>query len=308
MYNKKITALVLVSLASVIWGMSFISKEILLKSFRSGSIISFQFGSVAVILAFFNFFIKKKFEVNKKDFIKLMATGVVGITLYNWFANIGIKETNSSVVSVLLSLIPIACLFVDRILYEKKFTKARILCVFGSVVGVSLVIGIENIKFSGEILGYIYILAAVLSWVVFCYISDNFYKKYSATEILMVQSIGAFISTFYFLISTPVNLDLINSTVIIHMFILVILNACISYCFYVIAIRELGVTVTNMFNNFVPVVTLFINVTFFGYLLSAKSFSGVLIIFVSVMGLNIYDAKVEKNKIAEEERNLKISV
>jgi drug/metabolite transporter (DMT)-like permease len=294
MKKNKIIAFVLIIIASIIWGVSFVSKEILLVDIHPGSLIAFQLLCVSVILGVYNFLIRKKFTIKRKDFISLFGTGIVGLNLYNVFCNMGIKETNSSMVSVLLALIPIACLLVDRIMYKKKFTKLKVLCILGSFIGVYMVIGSGGMSVSGSLIGYLYTIIGVLAWVVFCFISDKFYSRYDSMEILFVQSLGAFSTTFFYLIIHPIHLNTINADIFVHFFVLIILNACISFAFYIVAIRELGVTVTNVFNNIVPVVTLFVNMVFFNVEIGIISILGTAVIIVSVIVLNVFDRSCEE--------------
>ena len=82
---------------------------------------------------------------------------------------------------------------------------------------------------------------------------------------------------------------------------IIILNACLSFAFYIIAIRELGVTVTNVFNNVVPVVTLFVNIVFFGVEIDWTSLLGTGIIVVSVVVLNLFDRRSSEEVAVESE-------
>jgi drug/metabolite transporter (DMT)-like permease len=76
--------------------------------------------------------------------------------------------------------------------------------------------------------------------------------------------------------------------------VVIILNACLSFAFYIVAIRELGVTVTNVFNNIIPVVTLFVNVVFFNVEIGIVSILGTAVIIVSVIVLNVFDRSCEE--------------
>jgi drug/metabolite transporter (DMT)-like permease len=294
MKKNKVLALVLVAIASMIWGVSFVSKEILMEDIHPGSLIAFQLACVTLILLVYNFIIRRKFTINRMDFISLFGTGIIGMNLYNVFINMGIKETNSSLVSVLLALIPIICMFVDKLIYKRHFSRLKFICIIASFVGVYMVIGSGGMNIGGSLKGYAYIIIAVLAWVVFCFISDKYYSRYDSMEILMVQVLGALSTTFYYLFLYPVNLGGINTEMFMHLFVLIVLNACLSFAFYIFAIRELGVTVTNVFNNVVPVVTLFVNIVFFDVEIGRVSLLGTGVIILSVLVLNLFDNNCEE--------------
>lgn len=294
MKKHKILALVLVTLASIIWGVSFVSKEILLDDIHPGSLLAFQYVCVTAILVIYNLMVSKKFTINKKDFISLFGTGIIGLNIYNVFINMGIKETNSSIVSVLLALIPIVCLIVDKIIYKKRFSRLKLFCILGSFIGVYMVIGSGGMSMTGSFKGFVYVIIGLLAWVGFCFISDKYYSKYDSMEILMVQSMGALATSFFYLIIYPIHFSNVNPEMFFHLFVIIILNACLSFAFYIVAIRELGVTVTNVFNNMVPVVTLFVNIVFFDLEIGFVSLAGTAVIILSVIILNIFDKGCEE--------------
>ncbi|SHJ78168.1 Permease of the drug/metabolite transporter (DMT) superfamily [Dethiosulfatibacter aminovorans DSM 17477] len=291
MKKNEIIALTLVTIASIIWGVSFVSKEVLMAEIHPGSLIAFQFIWVSIILGIYNFLIKKRFTITKKDFFSLAGTGIIGMFLYNVFINMGIRDTNSSIVSVLLSLIPIICLFVERIVYKRHFSGLKVICILGSIIGVYMIIGSGGMGSGGSLAGYMYIIIGVFFWVAFCFISDKYYSRYDTTEILMVQGLGAVAVSFVYLIIYPIHLGGIDLELFLHFFVIIILNACLSFAFYIYSIRELGVTVTNVFNNVVPVVTLFVNIVVFDVEIGLMSLIGTGVIITSVAILNIFDKR-----------------
>ncbi len=300
MNKERLVALLAVTGASLIWGMSYVSKEILLGVFHPGTLMAVQFGLATIILAAYNFFVRKTFSIRGRDFFSLLFTGFIGITLFNVFANTAIKATNSSIVTVLLALIPIACLFADRVIFKKKFTNLKLACVMGSFIGVFFIIGAGNISMDrSSLIGYVYTFISMIAWVAYCFISEKYYDKYEMAEILMVQGLGGVITSFFFIIMYPVSMETITVSIAGHLGIIVVLNACVSYFLYIMAIKGLGVTVTNVFNNLVPVVTLCINIVFYGYLVDKNGLIGTAIIITSVIVLNVFD-KSGGNVVLEE--------
>ncbi len=284
---NKILALLAITLASIIWGMSFISREVLVLVIHPGSLTCIQFFFITILLVSYNFLIRKKFTISKKDFVGLFITGIIGISLYGVLVNFGMQIIDSSTASILLAIIPVICLLVDRFLFQRPLTKLKTTCILGSVVGVYFVIGLNETGITINLLGYLYLIVAMLAWVAFCFLADQYYKRYSVAEIFMVQALGAFVSSSFFLILYPVQLSALSQVQWIHLLNLMLLNAGLSYAFYVVAIRELGVTTTNVFNNMVPAVTVLINLVFYNRSVQMHQLVGMLVIIVSVVLLNI---------------------
>lgn len=300
MNKDKIIALLAVTGASCIWGMSYVSKEVLLEVFHPGTLMAVQYFLATILLASYNFIVKRSFSIRGKDFLRLLFTGFIGLTLFNILANTAIKATNSSIVTVLLALIPIFCLFADRIIFKKKFTRLKLACVIGSIIGVFFIIGAGNISMDkNSITGYVYTFISIIAWVAYGFISEKYYDMYEMSEILMVQGLGAVMTSFFFMIMHPVSLESVTLPIVGHMTVIVILNACVSYFLYIMAIKGLGVTVTNVFNNLVPVVTLCINIVFYGYIVEKNGIVGTVIILASVIILNVFD---KSGKVDKEER------
>lgn len=292
MNREKIIALIAAVGAACIWGMSYVSKEVLMKVFHPGTLMSVQFSLATFILAIYNFLIRKKFSIRGRDFFGLLFTGLLGITFFNLFANTAIKAINSSIVTVLLALIPIFCLFTDRIIFKKKVTRLKLACVTGSIIGVYFIIGAGNISLdTNSIIGYINVIISIIAWVAYGFLSEKYYDMYEMSEILMVQGLGAVLTSFFFILMYPVAIGSITMSVVAHMSVVVILNACVSYFLYIMAIKGLGVTVTNVFQNLVPVVTLCINIVFYGYVVDKNGLIGTAITIASVIALNIFDGR-----------------
>jgi drug/metabolite transporter (DMT)-like permease len=301
MNKEKMIALLAATGASTIWGMSYVSKEVLMEVFHPGTLMAVQYLLATILLTAYNFLFGKSFSIKGNDFLSLLFTGFIGLTLFNVLANTAIKATNSSIVTVLLALIPIACLFADRILFKKRFTGLKLLCVIGSIIGVFFIIGAGNMSMDkNSITGYVYTFISMIAWVAYCFISEKYYDRYEMAEILMVQGMGAVLTSFFFIILYPVSMESITIPIASHLAIIVVLNACISYFLYIMAIKGLGVTVTNVFNNMVPVVTLCINIAFYGYYVDRSGLIGTAIIITSVIVLNVFDKSGEKSINSDE--------
>jgi|LGOV01.1.fsa_nt_gb drug/metabolite transporter (DMT)-like permease len=301
MNKEKMIALLAAAGASFIWGMSYVSKEVLMEVFHPGTLMAVQYLLATILLTAYNFLFGKSFSIKGNDFLSLLFTGFIGLTLFNVLANTAIKATNSSIVTVLLALIPVACLFADRIIFKKRFTGLKLLCVIGSIIGVFFIIGAGNMSMDkNSITGYVYIFISMIAWVAYCFISEKYYDRYEMAEILMVQGMGAVLTSFFFIILYPVSMESITIPIASHLAIIVVLNACISYFLYIMAIKGLGVTVTNVFNNMVPVVTLCINIAFYGYYVDRSGLIGTAIIITSVIVLNVFDKSGEKSINSDE--------
>ncbi len=287
MKNKKIIGFVSISLAAFVYGVGFISREILLKIMHPSILIILQFTMMTVIYGAFCLITKKNINIKKKDFFGLFLSGILGINMYNYFINIGIRETGASVTSILIASIPVFCLIAEVLFYSRKITKLSIISMIVSLIGVWAVVGSGESAFHwSSIKGYGAILVGIISWVTFCFLCSNYYDTYEMPIILTIQGAGGVISSIPFLFIYKIPWESFNTNFIIHLLIAGLLNATLGYILYIIAIKNIGITMTNLFNNFIPVVTIVISLIFFDKMVSFSQCIGCLFIILSVVLLN----------------------
>lgn len=99
--KKKVLAHIAGILTAVIWGTTFISTKVLLNDFEPISVLVYRF-----LIAYVAMMIIKpkplRFESLKKEFWYFMA-GLLGVTIYFLFENIGLTYTLASNASVIVS-------------------------------------------------------------------------------------------------------------------------------------------------------------------------------------------------------------
>jgi drug/metabolite transporter (DMT)-like permease len=116
------------------------------------------------------------------------------------------------------------------------------------VAGVSFAI-------SGSILGYIYMSGAALSWTAYSFFTKALFKHHSVIFIVFWQSLAGFICFIPFSVIELKNWGNPTVEIIFHLLFLAILCSAIGHWFYVVAIETLSVTISGIFLNLIPVVT-----------------------------------------------------
>jgi len=255
----------------LIWGFSFVSTKITLAVFPPMSLGMLRFAIALIFL----YFIKLKLAPNEKLRIKdiplLFAAGFSGVTMYFFFENNGIALVSASEASIAVSTIPIITMItewfiVKPFLRRKRMAhnteqnepaKTKVLQWIGcivSIAGVWLVAGV-SFAISGSIIGYIYMAGAVLSWVVYSFLTRPLFASHSGIYIVFWQSVAGFICFIPFSIVEFQSWGKATVEAIIHLVFLGIFCSAIGYWLYVRALDILGVTVCAIFINLVPMVT-----------------------------------------------------
>jgi len=249
----------------VLWGFSFISTKIAVVIFPPMTLGMLRFA----IALFFLYIIKQKLspkeKLNIKDIPMLFAAGITGVTLYFFFENNGISLVSASEASIAVSSIPVLIIITDWFLEKIKNLKQRkkepskirvwqwIGC-FVSIAGVWLVARV-SFAISGSILGYIYMSGAALSWVLYSFFTRSLFKAHSVIFIVFWQSLAGFICFIPFSAMEFKNWGSPTVEVIVHLLFLAIFCSAIGHWFYVTALETLNVTISGIFLNVIPVVT-----------------------------------------------------
>lgn len=255
--NKK--SLAAITGCVLFWGFSFISTKVAVEVFPPMTLGMLRFAIALIFL----FLIKQKFapceKLRAKDLPMLFAAGLTGVTLYFFFENNGIALVSASEASIAVSSIPVLMMITewligkitrkDTHLKERQWAGCLI-----SIAGVWLVAGV-SFALSGSILGYLYMCGAAFSWVAYSFITRSLFKERSVVYIVFWQSLAGFICFIPFSIAELQRWGTPDTGVILHLLFLGIFCSAIGHWFYVYAMEKLSVTVSGIFLNVIPVVT-----------------------------------------------------
>jgi drug/metabolite transporter (DMT)-like permease len=245
------------------WGFSFISIKVTVAVFPPMSLGMLRF---AIALAFL-FCVKRRLAPGEKlrtrDIPLLFGAGFTGVTLYFFCENNGVSLVTASEASITAGAIPALTMIADHL--SKKFARnkngspARIgarlwLGVIISIAGAWLVAGI-SIALSGSVLGYVYMAFSALSWVVYSLLTRPLFERCSRIYIVFWQSVSGFICFIPFSVLEFGRWGKPDLPVIIHLVFLGLCCSALGYWFYARSLAVLGMPVSAVFINLIPVVT-----------------------------------------------------
>ncbi len=254
------------------------------------------------------FFIKSrsvsKERLELRDLPYLMGAGFVGVTAYFFFENNGVSLVTASEASIIIAAIPVITMAAERIIAEVSYRRCR--ARFGdaaseerrnapnrriskrrwagaalSVVGVWLVAG-ATVALSGSALGYVYMFGAALSWVGYCFLTRPLFVRRSRIYIVFWQSVFGFLGFLPFAAMELPRWGRLDTTVLLHVAYLGIFCSALGYWMYARAMDTLGVGVSTVFVNLIPVVTVTAGFFFLGDRLSAVQWIGTAAVLVGV--------------------------
>lgn len=280
MLNAKIKAYLGLIFTTLIWGASFVSIKICMSVFGPMYLAFFRYLLTSGIIFFILKFSKKLETVDKKDYMRLAISGLLGVTVYFGCENNAVLRISSNEASILIGTIPVFSLIFNRIIYKSKITLRNFFSILFSIFGIYLIIG--GADFSLNILGYIFMLMAAISWSMYQFITKPLFKKYSDMTLTMYQSIFGVLGFLPFLKFDYFNMGDLNLEVIVHFMFLTILCSAVGTYLYLFGQKTLGINITAVFLNLIPVFTFVFSFIFLDEMLSVIQFVGALIVIVSV--------------------------
>ena len=259
----------------LLWGLSFISIKIAVAVFPPMTLGALRFSMAVVFL----FFIKKKLapdeKIRKGDIPLLLGAGLTGVTLYFFFENNGVSLIPASEASIIVGSVPIITMIADNVgekiisirKKESGSDKAKasalhriVLPVTGafiSLAGVALVAGV-SFALSGTAKGYMFMAGSCISWVCYCFLTRPLFTRHSRIFIVFWQSAIGFIGflpfTLFEVLSLP-SLPAPGFYVWGNVVFLGIFCSALGYWLYAQALGTLGVGISTLFINFIPVIT-----------------------------------------------------
>lgn len=296
MKQNKTLGVIAIFIVVTIYGVSYIARDVIVQFLHPTVIVALQLSIMAILFMIYNMIKKIDLKIQKKDIFLLVLSGLFGTSFFHLFTVMSVQYIGGTVSSLLFGFAAVFSLLIEFVFFKRKKTKLSILSVVVSLTGVYILMGIDFSDLANtNFMGYFITLLSIISWVVYCFLSDKISDKYEKTVVLNYQALVGAATTLPFLLVFPVALsDLLNPSIFINLIILGVMNSTIAYFLNIYAIKQIGVTFSNLFMNFLPVVTIVVGLILYGTIPGWNQIIGGFIIIASVFILN-----KDQNNLAE---------
>lgn len=280
--SRKALAYLSIIATCSIWGLSYLSSKYLLDAMHPMSLAFYRFIVAIIVILILNLIFKNSLKIHKSDLPRFLTCGIFGITLYYTFENYGIELTSASLASIIIATIPIISMLTDLFIMKNKVTPRMIVSVALSFIGVTLVIN-KGDQGNVSTLGIVLMMCAAFSWITFNYLTKPLYKKYSELTITTYQIIFGTIALFPFALMNQPDFYTFTSIMWINLLFLGIFCSAIGYFLYIFALQNLNVTLTTLFVNCIPLVSVTSSVILLNEHLSIMQLLGGICIIIAVL-------------------------
>lgn len=247
-----------------------------------------RFAFASLLLAPFFIAETKKVKIDRKDLPKLIAIGILIITLNITFFFEGIKRTTAINASVLTLVIPmLSVLFGWWFLKEKVFL-INLLGIVMGLLGALVIVGVPQL-FTGGIssqimTGNILIILASLAWVMGTIVSKKILSRYSFLVItaiaFLVGTVTFFIPASFEYIQNPAWISEVTVLGLLGLAFMTLLSSISAYFLFEWGLSKTSVIIADLFQYIEPFVATALAVIVLGERLSASFLTGGVLVAV----------------------------
>ena len=209
---------------------------------------------------------------------------------------IGISQTTASESGVFLACIPVFSLVASTLILKKKPTQMQIIGILVTLVGVIITVVAVGTSSSLSLMGYTFLIAAVVSYALYCVFVDKA-SDFTGAEITYIMlATGAVLFVIFALVEAIINdaiTELITLPFTESTFLTAILYqgiGCSVIAFFLsnVAIAKIGVNRTSSFIGVATVVSIVAGAVILGEAFTTYQIAGAIVI---IAGVYISNAK-----------------
>lgn len=282
-----------VLLAVFFWGISFVSTKTVLLELPPVS-IAFLRQFVALIPLLLLMLIQKEdFKLKKGEIFTFILATLFGIVLYFVFENKGLTLTSASNASMLVAAIPVFALVAESIAKGTRLEMASLLCIIASIFGVYFVIfegGVPDFS-SDSFFGSLLVLGAMISWIIYTFLSKKLGERYSSLKMTTIQTIISIPLFVPFIIGETSLWKMPSLLSLLNLAFLGIFCSALAYVFFLYGIKTLGPVLPSALLNLIPVVTILTGSLFLNEIPSFYQIIGAILIIGSLSFLSYMKTK-----------------
>lgn len=271
-----------------IYGVSYISRAVISEYLPTIVILGIQMAIMTILFTGYNLLTKKKMKVKTKDWGLIILSGLFGTTFFHGFTILSVTSIGATVSSLLFGFAAVFALIMEIVFFHRKKTRLGILGILISLVGVYILMGVKiGDLMSTNFKGYALCLLSTVSWVVYCFLTDRISSGYEKTVLLNYQALVGAVTTLPFLFFYQIEPSVLaKPSVFMNLIVLGVFNSTFAYFLNIFAIKKIGVLLSNLMLDFLPVVTILISLVLYKTIPTANQIIGGIIILASVFMLD----------------------
>jgi drug/metabolite transporter (DMT)-like permease len=301
-FNRRTAFVYFVLLTAMLtWGLSFLAIKDVVKTVPVFTLLFLRFSVAAVILGIIGG-IRGELRLPRRDFIVLAGLSLLSPIGYFLFETFGLAHTQPSHASVIIAAIPTVVFLIAFYRHQERATWKKVLGIAIAYAGIFLLVFSGCGEAGASLTGDLLILGAVLCAATRTVLLKDVLKRITPLQLTFYQF---FFSLFLFgpLAATDGLHWLTQATPKITLEILFLGILCSAGAFLALhyALTHLSATQVASSTNFIPIITLFAEITLMGTLFTLTKGLGTIATIIGVTLTQMGERPTKADVIGIEE-------
>ncbi|HKL47661.1 MAG TPA: EamA family transporter [Candidatus Izemoplasmatales bacterium] len=291
---------------SIIFGFSFMFSKILLNQVSPMGVIAYRF-----LVAFLFFELLRRAKIIKinarfNKFLPILIVGVFQPVAYFIFETYGLNKTTSAEAGLMIALIPIFVTIFSAFILKEKPKILQVLFILVSFIGVVIIqLFKPNINFQADLLGFIFLLLAVLSAAAFniaSRIASKTSKPQETTYFMMFLGMITFnmIYLTQLTVKQELNLyfnNLMNLDVILPTLYLGVIASILGFFLVNYSLSKLPAHVSSIYSNIATIVSVMAGFFFLNEAIEIYHLIGGVLIILGIYGTTRVNYLIKRKRL-----------
>jgi len=248
----------LILLAIIFWGTSFVATKTILNEIKPVTIIILRLILASILLTIIALLTKRKFSLNLKSHGWIFILALVAV-FHLWIQVTGLQYTTAANTGWIIGTAPVFMAILGFVFYKERITLLQFLGILVALAGLLLLIGKGDITNIGliENQGDLLVLGSAFTWGVYSMVNKKISLSYSPLMTILYLFLMMAVIIIPFNLNTETISSVINLSFISWMWVLFLGIFCsgVAYVVWAQALRDMESTKVGAFLYFEPLVT-----------------------------------------------------
>jgi len=248
----------LILLAIIFWGTSFVATKTVLYEIKPATIIILRLILASILLTIIALLTKRKFSLNLKSHGWIFILALVAV-FHLWIQVTGLQYTTAANTGWIIGTAPVFMAILGFVFYKERITLLQFLGILVALAGLLLLIGKGDITNIGliENQGDLLVLGSAFTWGVYSMVNKKISLSYSPLMTILYLFLMMAVIIIPFNLNTETISSVINLSFISWMWVLFLGIFCsgVAYVVWAQALRDMESAKVGAFLYFEPLVT-----------------------------------------------------
>lgn len=260
--------------ANVIYGANYlIAKGIMPNKIGPSAFVFLRIVGAGILFWIIKSFIKE--SIDKKDFLRLVLCGILGVTTNQLLFFHGLNLTSPIDASIIITSIPVMVLIFSAIILKEKITTNKLIGITVGGIGAVLLIWYgKSATGTGSSLGNLFVFINACSYALYLVIVKPMMKKYNSLNVISWVFLFGFVFMFPFGIGDFLATDFAAFDLSTYLAVgfVVLFTTFFAYLFNIYALNYVAPSVNGSYVYLQPAVS-FIMVSIYAYVLMREKYA-----------------------------------